>query len=166
MTPDLLRLVQDEPGITITRLRERAGIGWGPLYEELQRLEDAGLLRTVRIGARRLVVPADAQEAHAMLQARVVLSNPSARRVAHAIARGEARSTDALVRALGLAPRAVRRHVARLLEHGLATSVSASRHEGLRATPALLKALAAAQPPSTRVPVQGEPAAQDAPPGL
>lgn len=152
---DLLRLAREAPGLAVTELRQRAGLGWGAFYHQLRRLEADGLVRTVRVGARRIVVPAGPGEPDEVLRARVVLKGGTLL-VAEAIARGDARSTRALAEALGMPPRGVRRHVARLMTHGLVTSVSPRRHEGLKATPLLLRTL-------PRVPTRPEPRAPDAP---
>lgn len=138
----ILSIIRSEPGITLSRLRRRAGLGWGSLYHQLEWLESSGLVRLVQVGRRRIVVPAEETADVALLAARSRLHAPSARRIAELILAGEGRNVDTLAAATGLSPRSVRYQLRGLIQLGLVEAPYPGRLSALRPTPLLRAALA------------------------
>jgi DNA-binding transcriptional ArsR family regulator len=137
----ILDVVRREPGITVTRLRQKAGLGWSSLYHHLGRLESARAVTTVAAGRRRIVVLAGRDEPEATHRARALLLNATLRRLARAIAEGTGTDVHALARATRMGERTVYHHLRSLVGHGLVASSVPRRHLGLRATPLLLSLL-------------------------
>lgn len=137
----IVHIVETERGVPLSVLRQRIGLGWGALYHQLRRLEESGLVTILQVGRRRFVVRAAARGADPVLAARAQLQGATARRIAELVASGAARNVSDIEAATGLSPRTIRYHLRALLDAGLVTSISRSRHYGLRATPLLLAAL-------------------------
>lgn len=57
----VLAQVLSHPGITLTDLRESAGLGWGTLYHYLRKMEAAGSVRVEKRGHYRCIFPVGEQ---------------------------------------------------------------------------------------------------------
>ena len=125
-----MSLVRDRPGLPLSELRRRAGMGWGVFDHHLQRLEREGLVQTVRAGRFRLVYPAGfpTDEDGALL------NTPTTRRIALAILARPGISIRVMARDLGLSDRIVYYHVNRLVAAGLVRSTSQFHYRGLSGT--------------------------------
>lgn len=137
---EILTIVNDSPGIRLTELMERMSVGWGTLYHHLGKLREAGLIQTQVAGRRRLVYPIHRAAAFDS-SAQSLLCGRTARLVALSIQRAPHRSLIEICDELGLSPRSTYYHVRRLLDAGLITSGSTTRHFDLCATPALTRLL-------------------------
>lgn len=129
----ILRLVQERPGISLSDLGRRLALRWGAASFHVARLEAGGLVRTVRIGRRRLVYALDASIA-AYPEEHAALHEPACRRLALAIIEHPGSSVSRLVEHTGLSPRVVYHHAKRLLDLGLIASSSPGAYRGLRAS--------------------------------
>lgn len=139
----ILKLVEENPGIPLSELMERTQSGWGTLYHHLAKLSQAGLVQTRLAGRRRLVyATTGGTTATQDAEARSILCGQTARRIAISIRNRPNRSVLDLSEELGDSPRAVYYHVRRLLNAGLISSASATRHFDLSPTPLLEQILA------------------------
>lgn len=141
----ILDVLQEEGSMPVSRLRQRVGLGWGSLYHQLRRMEEAGLVRMIRAGQRQIVVGMRAGEAENLAVARAHIQGDTARRIAELIASGSGLDTARIAEQLKISPRTVRYHIQRLTSAGLVTAASRTRHAFLRATPLLAAALEANQ---------------------
>lgn len=132
----LLDLVHEEPGITISDLSARLGVGWGAFYHHLHQLEAAGLLQTRPEGRRCLVYP-PGQRPAAHPHARSLLRSPTARSLALAILRQPRCTVQQLVASQSRSERVVYYHVRRLVDAGLVTTPGGARLRDLVGTPQL-----------------------------
>lgn len=140
--PERMRIVQrvlDRPGSSMSELSDALSMSWTQLHYHVTRLEHAGVVRTAKAGRRRLVFPA--LEADEAPDDRALVMERTARALAMLIAENPRCSVNDLVRLSEETPRVVYYHVKRLLESGLVTSSSTTRHRGLAATPRLLRLL-------------------------
>lgn len=134
----LLREVRDHPGLSLSELMTRLGIGWGTLHHHATALEAQRLVRIETAGRRRLVFPAG-QSPMVAAEARGLVYGGPARRIALALRDRPGQSILELCERTGNSPRAVYYHVKRLLEGGLLRSSSSTRHSDLEPTPLLLE---------------------------
>lgn len=141
-SPDRMRILQivhERPGISVTDLSHRLQMTWGQLNYHLGRLEQVGLLHTVKAGRHRMVFP-DRQSDEAP-EDRALLLERTARALALLILENPRVSVTDLVRMSNESPRVVYYHVKKLLDAGLVTSSSGVHHRGLSATPRLAQIL-------------------------
>lgn len=147
-TQRLLAAARARPGSTLSELREALTTSWGTLYRTLDRLEKAGVVRYQVVGRRKLLFVATeppAGDASRVMQAAAILRQPTARTVAVSILLAPGRSVPEVAAALQLTPRVVYHHVQRLLEAGLISSSSPTRHRDLTPTAMLAEALDVAE---------------------
>lgn len=139
----VLDVVARHPGLPVGELQAMVGVGWGTLHHHLKKLEEAGLVRTVSVGRRRIVhlAGAGAHEGFALLRGR------TARTVARAIVQNPGIGIADLARLSGGSPRAVYYHVKRLAEAGLVTSGGNTRYAHLSAAEPLPRILREASGP-------------------
>ncbi len=148
----IVAIVRAAPGLLVGELQQRAQIGWGTLCHHLPRLVEAGRIRVVRVGRRRLVYPIEARGAAEASCADAILRGKTARRIAEAIHARPGSSVSGVAFEAGESERATYYHVRRLIQVGLVTSGSATRLKDLRPAPGLaarLEAEAAAAAPAS-----------------
>lgn len=132
----ILRLVAENPGIPVSRLRHRIPLGWGTLYHHVWKLCEARELVTVVLGRRRLLyLPGAATEE--ATRARNILEGKTANAIARIVLQSPRLSFKELVRLSGGSERSVYYHLKRLLDAGLVVSTSRTRYYGLVASPML-----------------------------
>lgn len=165
---EILRIVEEKPGICMGELMERLSIGWGATYHHIHKLSRAGLLE-IRSGGRRrlLFLAGKSDEAEAL--GRSLLRGATARRVAYAIINHPHASVGDLIEPVGASPRVVYYHLKRLIDAGLIRSSSPTRlfdltpgerlEELLRKTEESL----ATEEPVVEVPVEDVDAVEPAP---
>lgn len=125
-------LILANPGLAMSALSRRAQLQWGAIHFHVLRLEAAGLVRTYRVGRRRLVFAT--AELDGAEEERGVLIEPACRRVALAILEHPGRDVLQLVDLTKLTPRVVYHHARRLVDLGLVTTAAAGHYRGLRAS--------------------------------
>lgn len=132
----IYEVIRRRPGISMSELAREVGAFWTSAGIHVARLESAGLVRSLRVGRRRVLVSADLPELHLPFPA--VLSEPACRVVALAIARNPGLRVWELGELTHMSDRAVYHHVKRLADTGLIESIRPSGYRGLTATPELL----------------------------
>jgi predicted transcriptional regulator len=133
----LLKLVTQKPGLPVGAILAETQMGWGTLYYHLSKLAKENQIQIVRVGRRRLVYPASGGRATDFAAGDALLRGRTARQIAEAIANRPGSSIQTIVDSVGYSPRAVYYHVRRLIEAGLVTSSSETRHRDLCPTPRL-----------------------------
>lgn len=143
----VLQVISMAPGSCIADLRERAGIAWGTTVYHLHRLENAGLVVSVRhAGARRhFAANTPASRERAGIAA---LAHPTAQRIADLVHRTPGIDQTGVCRALGLQAPSASKHLGRLEALGLVTAQRVGRNRLYEATPVLQGALAALVAPA------------------
>lgn len=136
----LLRVVGERPGIAINELRRVARLPWGTFSYHFDKLRRAGLVEIRASGQRKLVfLPHECDEEIVVV---APLRNPTARLIADAIRAHPGIGIPDLLRVTRASPRALYYHVRQLRQAGLVLSASRTRHVELRASAALVTALA------------------------
>ncbi|MHB8633665.1 MAG: winged helix-turn-helix transcriptional regulator [Thermoplasmatota archaeon] len=107
-----------DPGLSIVSLRGRCGISWTTAVHHLRRLEQGGLVVSVREGGFRRYFAGRSEEAR---QCRPIaaLARPGTRRVADVVAQSPGLNQKELCRLLGIANPAASKQLARLNRLGL-----------------------------------------------
>lgn len=115
---EVYKLVQAEPGISLTDVAQRCGLGWGTTVYHLDRLERAGFVASERNGARRCYFPIGtvAKDARAPLGA---LQQETTRSVATFVVERPGATQTELAEALGMTPSAASKQVSKLENVGL-----------------------------------------------
>lgn len=129
----ILALARASPGLPATEIMKRLGLVGSTIHYHLERMEAAGLVRTMRAGRRRLVYAADETPAAPDAQALSLLRGRTACRIARAILDNPGGSIVDLVETLDESPRAVYYHLKQLREAGLIRSDAERRYRGLTA---------------------------------
>jgi len=133
----ILDHVEADPGLTLGDLKARVGVGWGTLYHHVERMSEAALLRSVVVGRRHVVFPAASPRDDVEAAMCGILRGKTALRLAVALTARPRQSILDLSTSLGLSPRAVYYHVKRMVDAGLLTSSSPTRHFNLIPHPRL-----------------------------
>lgn len=138
----VLEIVHASPGLSLNAVRERAGLGWGSMYQRVDRLKAAGLVRLEQDGRRRLVFPVEAPDAEAcqQLAARASLDRPNRdtlRRLARTLLAHPGIGALRLARRVGIPPRSAYLHVKQLVAAGLVEREGPLCRSTLRPTPRL-----------------------------
>lgn len=133
---ELMRLIREEPGLSISEAARRLDLYWTAVALHVDRLVSAGLVRSMRVGRRRILVPADAALDEAAFPE--ILCEPACARVAMAIVANPGMPVWELCELTGMTERAVYHHVKRLVDHGLARSAKPGSYAGLEPSPSLL----------------------------
>lgn len=141
----LLALVTENPGLPVGAILEQIQMGWGTLYYHLSKLSKEGQIQVVRIGRRRLVYPTSGGKVAEFAPGDAILRGQTSRRIAVAIHDHPGCSIQDIVDEVHESVRVVYYHVRRLIEVGLVTSSSDTRHRDLRATPRLCTILVESQ---------------------
>ncbi|MEA3200255.1 MAG: hypothetical protein QOE90_1683 [Thermoplasmata archaeon] len=143
---NILRIVQASPGLPVGVLLDQTQLGWGTLYFHLAKMVKAGSIEVARVGRRRLVYPAGSPQARERAQGDALIHGKTARAVAEVILAEPGISIQGISIVLGQSHRVVYYHVRRLMEAGLVTSSSPTRHRDLCASPKLRAALDSRRP--------------------
>lgn len=152
-------IVAQDPGLSLSEVGARAGIAWGTAVHHLRRLEQHGIVVSVReLGHRRFFLantPAAAQRA-----AVSVVMHPTARRIAEFVAHRPGTNQAGICQALGLNNPAASKHLSHFEEHGLVVAQRSGRNRHYHATGGLHSALLLLDPASVAaVPQQARPVA-------
>jgi DNA-binding transcriptional ArsR family regulator len=134
----VLQAIRVRPGVSMSDVARAAGMSWAATALHVDQLTAEGLVRSARVGRRRVLFVAPADGADAL--ARGLLAEPACLRVARAIVAHPRLPVYELSFVAGMSERAVYHHLKRLLDAGLVEGRRGYR--GLRATPALLSLLA------------------------
>ena len=139
----LLALIRDSPGVHKSALCDASSLAWGTVDYHLRLLVRAGQVTLARAGRQTKVFPGRLSEERERLLA--TLAREPTARIAGALKERPDQGLGALVDRLGLSPKVVRRHIVRLLEHGLLER--AGRHRPLyRLRPGAVELLDAPEP--------------------
>jgi predicted transcriptional regulator len=111
----LLDLIRSQPGLHKSALCQETGLAWGTVDYHLRLLRRGNLVSQHVDGRTTRVFPADLRHRQSLLAA---LADEPAARIAAAVHQAPQRA-GALSDRLGLSPKVVRRHLARLLREGL-----------------------------------------------
>ncbi|HJQ93052.1 MAG TPA: winged helix-turn-helix transcriptional regulator [Candidatus Thermoplasmatota archaeon] len=148
MRQQLLRAIQDRPGIHLRELASAHETAVTNTQWHLRKLEQAALVKTQKVQGRRLYYPVQGgQESKAKAIENAALRNPNAERVTEFLAANAGCNQRALAEALGMNPGTVRWHLRKLESAGLVRVIQ----EGAHARYFLMKPLArAARPAAAR----------------
>ncbi|HET6398583.1 MAG TPA: MarR family transcriptional regulator, partial [Candidatus Thermoplasmatota archaeon] len=162
-------VIQQEPGVSLEQVRERAGVAWGTTVHHVRRLESHGLVVSVRQGNRRLLFPANTP-ASRNRTALAALADDTSRRVALLVYSRPGIAQKDLCEALGMRNPAASKQLAKLAHAGLVHVTPDGRrrlyhptdalHEGLGALPATVTMASIEVPQSgPQAPQAAQPAA-------
>lgn len=115
---NVMDLVRSAPGITLTDVAHRSGLGWGTTVYHLERLQKAGMVASERSGTRRCYFATGSvpREARAGVG---TLHDDTARSVATLVLERPGATQSELADALGLSASATSKQVTKLESHGL-----------------------------------------------
>lgn len=115
---EVYKLVQASPGISLTDVAQRCGLGWGTAVYHLDRMERAGFVASQRIGARRCYFPVGAmpKDERAKLG---TLQQETTRTIAQFVSERPGATQTELAQALGLTASAASKQVSKLESAGL-----------------------------------------------
>lgn len=142
VSQEILRIIRERPGISMSELRARVSRGWGTVYYHVSRLTSSGLICVRRSGRRSVLYVTGTGRSDAEIAARALLRGTTIHRVADHVARQPHSRIRDIAESLGESERVVYYHVKQLLSRGMLTSDSGTRRFGLRATPLLVLVLA------------------------
>jgi predicted transcriptional regulator len=114
---EILGLIERKPGLHKTALCEATGLAWGTVDYHLRLLSRAGRVTMARVGRETRCFPGQLPARHESLLA--TLTSAPAQRIALALRHMPGQGVGALSEQLGLSSKVVRRHLLRLLDHGL-----------------------------------------------
>lgn len=154
MRQQLLRAIQDRPGIHLRELASAHDTAVTNTQWHLRKLEQASLVKTQKVQGRRLYYPVQGgQESRTKAIENAALRNPNAERVTEFLAANAGCNQRALAEALGMNPGTVRWHLRKLESAGLVRTIQ----EGPHAHYYLMKPIArAARPAGARTTVRDE----------
>lgn len=130
-------LVVAVPGLSVSELARRLSLHWNSVALHVEVLRQAGLVASVRVGRRRVILPW-ALLHQAGTEGPGPLGEPACRRVAELICRLPHRQVWEIVELSGMSERAVYHHVKRLADAKLVATSKPGTYRGLRPTPRLL----------------------------
>lgn len=135
------QLVRAEPGISLSDIASRSGLGWGTAVYHLERLEKAGFVTSERSGGRRCYfpigeVPKDARPHLGALQ------QDALRDLASLVVERPGVTQSELAEALGITPGAASKQVSKLESVGLVRREREWKTVRLHPEPALTQILA------------------------
>lgn len=141
MRQQLLRAIQERPGIHLRELASAHSTAVTNTQWHLRKLEQASLVKTQKAQGRRLYYPVQGgQESRTKAIENAALRNPNAERVTEFLAANAGCNQRALAEALGMNPGTVRWHLRKLESAGLVRSIQ----EGAQAHYYLMKPVARA----------------------
>jgi predicted transcriptional regulator len=154
MRQQLLRAIQERPGIHLRELASAHDTAVTNTQWHLRKLEQATLVKTQKVQGRRLYYPVQGgQESKTKAIENAALRNPNAERVTEFLAANAGCNQRALAEALGMNPGTVRWHLRKLESAGLVRVIQ----EGAQAHYFLMKPLArAARPAAARTALRDE----------
>lgn len=124
MRQDLLRAIEERPGIHLRELANKHGTAVTNTQWHLRKLEMAGLVKTQKVQGRRLYYPVQGgQGSRIKAIENAALANPNAGRVTEFLAANAGANQRALAEALGMNPGTVRWHLRKLESAGLVRSI-------------------------------------------
>lgn len=133
-------VIAQDPGLSLSQVSARAGIAWGTAVHHLRRLEQHGMVVSLRdMGHRRFFIantPAAAQRA-----AVSVVMHPTARRIAEFVAHRPGTDQAGICQALGLNNPAASKHLSHFEQRGLVVAQRSGRSRHYHATGGLHSAL-------------------------
>jgi len=112
------KLVQDEPGISLSDVAQRTGLGWGTTVYHLERLEKGGYVTSEKTGAKRCYFPVGAVSRDARIPL-AALREEHLRVVAAFVCARPGATQGEMAQALGLSASAASKQVTRLETAGL-----------------------------------------------
>lgn len=136
----LYELIQADPGISLTELSERAGLGWGTTVYHLGRLEQANYVTSMRQGQSRHFFKSGhgaVNHKHAI----AMLKNQTAGDMARFLVNQPGTTQSAIAKALGIKAPTVTKYVKRLEGEGLVQVEAAGRSKLIHPTTQLSTAL-------------------------
>lgn len=136
----LFNLVQNEPGISLSELSERSGLGWGTTVYHLGRLEQAGFVSSMRQGQTRHFFEKGNAVA-AQKNAIAVLKNQTAGDMARFLLAQPGATQSAIGQALGIKAPVVTKYVKRLHGEGLVDVAPSGRSKVITPTSQLSAAM-------------------------
>lgn len=136
----VLEIVAARPGISVREIARRAETTWPNAKYHVMRLEQAGLVGTRLVGRQRVVFALD-QALEGVIEARALLAEPTARRIALYVIDHPGGSIADVIRATGDSQRVVYYHLKRFIEAGLVEHSNEARYRGIRPTPLLFRAM-------------------------
>jgi predicted transcriptional regulator len=112
------KLIQEEPGLGVSEIAERTGLGWGTTVYHLDRLERAGFVAPERAGLHKAFFPVGtvAREARKAMGA---LKADTTRSIAEFLVTRPGATQTELCEALSLSPSAASKQVSKLESAGL-----------------------------------------------
>lgn len=112
------KLVQQEPGISLTAIADRTGLGWGTTVYHLERLEKGGFVTSEKTGAKRCFFPVGtvARDTRAPI---ATLREEQLRVVATYVHERPGTTQGEMAEALGISPSAASKQVSKLESAGL-----------------------------------------------
>lgn len=132
--------IRDEPGITVSKIAREVGLYWSTVALHVERLTRAGLVRSTRVGRRRVLFSSTEANGESAVQ-RGLLAEDACRRVAVAVVEHPRTPIFELSHRTGISERALYHHVKRLVEAELLSTSKERFYRGLEPTPRLLALL-------------------------
>lgn len=141
----ILAAAREHPGLSRSEILRRTGLSWGAVAHHVAAMVARGELQAATLGKRPFYHAAE-PDAGLLPLRRLLRAEPAAQSVLRLLNQGGAYSVQELSRVLGVGRKTVRRHVAALVEAGLAKDAPTLRAKiELRQVPlALREALAEA----------------------
>jgi len=136
----VLELIEARPGISIREIARRLETTWPNAKYHASRLQASGQINTRVLGRHRVCFPTSIADSM-VVEARALLAEPTARRVAVFVTHHPGGGVQDVVRGTQLSQRVVYYHLKRLLEAGLVEHSNESRYGGLRPSATLFHAL-------------------------
>jgi predicted transcriptional regulator len=131
----ILSLVRQEPGLGLSAIQQRLGLGWGTVVYHLNRMEAARLVSSSPVGRRRAFFLAGQTRGDRATIS--LLDNGAHVRLLHAVQARRGATQQDVARAAGLSLPLANRYLQRLEASGLVVSQKTWRVRRYEATPAL-----------------------------
>lgn len=147
----MLRVIQQNPGISVGDLKAQMPFQWGSFYYHLDVLLDKGFVR-LEVDSfdlrRRHLYPTETTilDGVAVEEAPPTVLTPAAKDVADLVVKNPGIDFARLVELAGIPPRTLHYHLKRLTENGLVKTESPTRYVGITATSQLYQLLGVPQP--------------------
>lgn len=138
-------LVSHNPGIGLMELSEATGLGWGTTVYHMGRLQDAGLVASMKHGQNRHFFK-NGDPASQSKKAVAVLKNETAENVARYVMTTPGVTQAQIARELSIKPPTVTKYVKRLAEEGLVDTMPDGRTKIVQATTKLLDVMGTMTP--------------------
>lgn len=139
---EILRILEERSAVPLAELRERIPVASGTLWHHVKTLVEAGAVRVIAGGKRKIVVRANTSPSEVEIRALAALGGATARKIAVHICDHANLSVAEVSKTLGLSQRIVYYHVKCLIDAQLLTSARGARQAALQPTPLLHAMLA------------------------